>query len=192
MSNYNPYAPPQHDSNALGHVVGGVASWDGNLLTIPKQFSFPRVCLKCSSPEVMSRRTQKFAFTPLWARLLIVVCTPGALVAMLMTTKRATLELPLCDACHARWKKARLLNVMLLVAMLVGIFGMTLAGPALGGEAAGFVILSTILVLVVGLAIVMRKVVIPRTLQAKKIDDQLVTLVGVDPRAGEQVARGSA
>jgi len=192
LSNYNPYAPPQQDGSALGHVVGGVASWDGNLLIVPKQFSFPRVCLKCSSPQVMSRRTQKFAFTPMWARLLILVCTPGALVAMALTTKRATLELPLCDPCHARWKKARLVSVMLIVALLVFIFGIALAGPAIGGEAAGFVILLTIIGLVVGLAITMRKFVLPRTLQAKKIDDQQVTLVGVDARAGEQVARGSA
>ena len=191
MSDYNPYAAPQQDTEASAPRLGGAASWDGALLTVPKQFSFPRVCLKCASAEVMSRRTQKFAFTPTWARMLVVFCWPAAVVAMLVTTKRATLELPLCDPCHARWKQARSLSVVMLLVMLGGIFGLTFVTSLVGSEGAGLLVLLTVLVLVVALAIGMRKLVTPHTLQAKKVDDQSVTLVGVNARAGEQVARAS-
>jgi hypothetical protein len=145
--------------------------------------------LKCASPQVNTRRTQKFAFTPTWARMLVIFCWPGALLAMALTTKRATLELPLCDACHARWLKARNWNIALVASLFVGIFALTFAGAGGGSDEAGLIVAVGILVLVVGLAIGIRTLVRPHLVQAKKIDDSSVTLTNLDASAGEQVAR---
>jgi hypothetical protein len=190
LSNYNPYSPPQHDDDQR-YALGGNVSWDGKLLLVPKQFSFPRICLKCASPEVHSRRTQKFGFTPTWARLLVVVCWPAAVVAMALTTKRATLELPLCDPCHARWLTARKWSIALAIGIFVVIFGVAFGGAASGSESEGLLLPIAILVLVLGMAFGVNKLVRPHTLQAKKIEDVNVTLAGVNPTAGEQVARSS-
>lgn len=191
MSNFNPYAAPQQDTDAL-RLVGGSVTWDGKQLTVPKQYSFPRVCLKCASPEVHTRRTQKFAFTPTWARMLVVVCWPGALVAMLLTTKRATLELPLCNACHERWSQGRLITALAVVGMIVSAAGIGIASSALDQDTAAIAVPAVILAAAVALVVVLRKVTVPRMLQSPKIDDERVTLTGVDARAAEQIARASA
>ncbi len=191
MSNYNPYTPPVHDEDARGALFLGQARWDGAVLTISKQFSFPRVCLKCASPEVHTRRTQKFAFTPTWARMLVLVCWPGALIAMVLTTKRATLELPLCDPCHARWRQARTRGVLIGVLVFGAILASAFASGASGSEGAALLMLVLMLLLIVGLVVGLNKLVRPHLLQAKKIDDDQISLVGVHPAAGEQVARGA-
>jgi hypothetical protein len=191
LSNYNPYTPPAHDDDAPRYSPGGAVSWDGKLLRVPKQFSFPRVCLKCASPEVHSRRTQRFAFTPTWARLLILVCMLGALVAMALTTKRATLELPLCDACQARWRRARTLSVLMGLAAVASIVGVVVASAGSNSDEGPVAVALVIVVLVVAMAVAMRKLVSPRVLQAKHIDESYISLQGVHPVAGEQVAQRS-
>jgi hypothetical protein len=189
LSNYNPYTPPVHDDDARLPPLTGGASWDGTSLTVPKQFSFPRVCLKCGSHEVHTRRTQKFAFTPMWARLLVVVCWPGAVVAMLLTTKRATLELPLCDPCHTRWRQARTVGTVLMLLAVVGLLTAAFASGASHSEAAAGLLPLVTLVVIGVLALVVNKFVRPRILQAKKVDDERVTLNGVHPTAGQFVER---
>jgi hypothetical protein len=189
LSNYNPYAAPQQDAEHARFATGNV-TWDGKQLVVPKQYSFPRVCLKCASPEVHTRRTQKFAFTPMWARLMVLVCWMGALVAMAITTKRATLELPLCDPCHAKWKKARNLSIYTGLGLLVLIVGAVIVGGGVGGEAGLLALPVAILVGAVGYVVLVRKVVIPATLQSPKIDETYVTLAGVEPLAGQYVAGG--
>lgn len=190
MSNYNPYTPPQHD-DLERLLLPGRASWDGTQLIIPRQFSFPRVCLKCGSEAVNTRRTQRFAYTPMWARLLVLVCWPGAVVAMALTTKRITLELPLCDPCHARWQKARNLSIGMVIGLVVIILGSVFVTGGSRSEGAALVLPLLIILLVVGFALGMSKVIRPNVLQAKKIDDESVTLLGVHPAAGELVARVS-
>lgn len=188
MSNYNPYTPPVHDGDAGRPLVSGRASWDGTALTVPKQFSFPRMCLKCASPEVHTRRTQNFAFTPMWARLLVLVCWPGALIAMVLTTKRATLEVPLCDPCHARWRKARNAGILLAVGVVVGVVAASFVSGSSGSEAAALIFFAVLLLLVVGVVVGVNQLIRPHLLQAKKIDEDQVTLLGVHPTAGERVA----
>jgi hypothetical protein len=189
LSNYNPYTPPTHDDDAPRYLAWGGASWDGKLLRVPKQFSFPPICLKCASPEVRSRRTQKFAFTPTWSRLLILVCWMGALVAMALTTKRATLELPLCDACQARWRRARMWSIAMGLTVFALIFGAVVASAGSGSDEAQVLMAVAIFAFIVALVVGLRKLVHPHLLHAKHIDDSNITLAGVHPMAGEQVAR---
>jgi hypothetical protein len=171
-------------------LVSGDVSWDGKQLVIPKQYSFPRLCVKCASPEVHSRRTQKFAFTPMWARLMVLVCWMGALVAMAITTKRATLELPLCDPCHAKWTVARRAGIF----FGLGLFALVVVAAILGGnfgDGAGLVAVPVVVLIgAVTFVVLVRKVTIPATLQSPKIDQTHVTLTGVDPRAGQYIAGG--
>jgi hypothetical protein len=191
VSNYNPYAPPGHDDDAGRPPASGAGSWDGTSLVVPQRFEFPAVCLKCASSEVHRRRTQKFAFTPVWARLLVVVCWPGALLAMLLTTKRATLEIPLCEGCHARWRQARTWSALLGAVVLIMLLSVSFLGGTSGSEAGLLGVVVAMVVLIVASALAARKLIRPRMLQAKKVDDARVTLVGVHPRAGERVARAT-
>jgi hypothetical protein len=168
----------------------GSVIWDGKQLVVPKQYSFPRICLKCASPEVHSRRTQKFAFTPVWARMMVVFCTIGAVIAMLITTKRATLELPLCNPCQAKWTRARNIIIFASIGLIFLVVGAGFLSAVLDGDAGAFAMPVAILVGVVAVVVLIRKVSLPATLQSTKIDDTYVTLVGVEPRAAQYIASG--
>jgi len=185
LNQRDPYAPPRADDDGPSQLVDGVASWDGVRLLVPKRFRFPELCLKCGSTEIRSRRTQKFAFAPAWTSALFFLCLPAAALALLLTTQRATLELPLCDACHARWRRARVFGVLLGLGALLAIFGAAVLGFKLRSE---LPVIGAMLLLLVGLAVGMQKLVRPYLLQAKPIDQLSVTLLGVDPPTGAKVA----
>lgn len=189
MSNYNPYAAPQQDGD-LARFSSGSVTWDGKQLVVPKQYTFPRVCLKCASPEVHRRRTQKFAFTPVWARMMVLFCTLGALIAIAITTKRATLELPLCEPCHAKWTKARNVTIFASIGFVFLLVGAGILSSVVGADAGIFAMPVAILVGAIGIAVLIRKVNVPATLQSTKIDDTYITLVGVEPRAAQYIASG--
>lgn len=191
MSNYNPYAAPQQDGDVARFSTGSV-TWDGKQLVVPKQYTFPRVCLKCASPEVHRRRTQKFAFTPVWARMMVLFCWIGALIAMAITTKRATLELPLCEPCHAKWVRARNITIFASIGLIFLVVGAGILSGVVGEDAGMFAMPIAIVVGSIGLVVLIRKVSVPATLQSPKIDDTFVTLVGVEPRAGQYIAGGGA
>jgi hypothetical protein len=112
------------------------------------------------------------------------------LVATVLTTKRATLELPLCDACHARWRQARSRGVLLGIGTVVILVAASVATGINRSELAGLILLGAILVVIVALAFSVSRLIRPHVLSAKRIDDEHVTLLGVHPRAGERVARG--
>jgi hypothetical protein len=62
---------------------------------------------------------------------------------------------------------------------------------AVVGEDAGmFAMPLAILVGAIALVVLIRKVNVPATLQSPKIDDNYVTLTGVEPRAAQYIASG--
>lgn len=178
----NPYAAPAATTGATGiHYGAGAARLVGDVLVVRKDAALPAVCLKCGARDGVVYRPTNFQWTPVWARLMVVFCTlPGA-IAMLVTTKKAALAVPLCPSCNARWSAAKNATVAGVVAILLGVFGFQLVDDR---SLLGLALLVTITAFVVAMVGFVR----PRMLQVQKIDAQELELKGFHPGAAADIA----
>jgi hypothetical protein len=177
----NPYASPASSPGGGGTGTGGTARLQGDALVVSRDASLPSVCIKCGSHDGITRRDAKFQWTPMWARMLVLVCTPGALIAILVTTKRANLSVPLCVPCNQRWGQAATLLIVAILALVSPLALLMLSHDdpslALGGFGLGFVFF----------LVVMLAVVKPRMLQVNLIDDREIHLKGFHPEAAREI-----
>jgi uncharacterized membrane protein YeaQ/YmgE (transglycosylase-associated protein family) len=186
----NPYAPPTGaDAPAAAKKKkkkrgGYAARFAGADLVLSGGGELPSVCMKCGTHDGIMRRSAKLQWTPVWARFL-VFCVIGAVV-MLVTTKRATLDVPLCVPCNERWNAARGATVVAVVGLVAAFLWLRL-GPAETTKAA----LVALVVAIAGFIVVLVSFVKPRTLRATNITDSEITLRGVDPRAAQEIVDGS-
>jgi hypothetical protein len=179
----NPYEAPRPSAEgpSAGRARGKYyAALDGEKLVVQKDAELPSVCLKCGSHDGILRRKAKFQWTPVWARILVPFCWPAGLIAILATTKRGTLDVPLCGSCNARWSQAVGAIVVGVVALVAGIFAIR----AFDEPATGFIVFFVALAGFLGLAIGFAR---PRMLIADKIDEANLTLKGVDQGAAREV-----
>jgi hypothetical protein len=190
-STFDPYAPPQHLGefplgDKLGDQLG--ARIEGGYLVFNKNAALPDICLKCGARDGIVRRTQTFTYTPPWVFALLVFCNIGGLFAMLVTMKKAKLNLPLCAMCNRRWRAARFavgLSVALLVSPLIVFFA------AIDSPNAGPLMLLLLGIGLLSFIVVTATFVRPRMLRARSIDDTTIRLSGVDPNAALAIARPS-
>jgi hypothetical protein len=187
----NPYAPPGDPADTAEPGTKKKkkrgdyhAHLDGDVLVVGRDTAFPSVCIKCGSHQEIERRTTKFQWTPMWARM-SVLCAIVGLIAMLLTTKRAELQLPLCPRCNKRWTAAR--NA--LIAGVIALVG-SIVALRLGDDPQS--LLPLIGVAIVAFIVVAIAFVKPRMLQVRKIDDQVVELKGCHPGAAQEIAEGSS
>jgi hypothetical protein len=188
----NPYAPPQNDAvsgPAGSYAARGRAYVQGGCLIVEKEASLPDVCLKCGTTSSLTRRSQKFQYTPPWVIFLFLVCTLGGIIAFLMTIKRATLLLPLCGECDRRWTSAKWAVGLGIVGLVLSVF-LVIPLASISKDAVAFVPVLLILA-VVGFVVLMVAYVKPRMLQVKKIDDTTITLAGVPENAANAIAAAS-
>jgi tetrahydromethanopterin S-methyltransferase subunit C len=155
----------------------------GDLLVVSRDAELPSVCMKCGMRDEIVRRNVKFQWTPVWARFL-VFCLVGAII-MLVTTKRANLEVPLCVRCDAQWGTARTGTIVGVVALLAALVAMRVSDEH-GALALG--VLAVVLAAFVTFSVLYVR---PRMLQVKRIDDAELTLKGVAPAAAEYISGGS-
>ena len=192
----NPYAPPgdpaatdpgERERGKKKKKKRGAyhAHLDGEVLVVGRDTAFPSVCIKCGSHHGVERRSAKFQWTPMWARMSIVFCAIGGLVAMLITTKRAELQLPLCPACNKRWSAARNALIGGVVALLVSLVTLRLGDDPRS-------LLPLVAVVVVAFIVVAVAYVKPRMLQVRKIDDRFVELKNCHQGAAQEIAEGSS
>jgi hypothetical protein len=179
----NPYAAP--GAPVGSHGSGGSARLEGDVLVVTKDAAMPSVCIKCGTHDGIMRRQAKFQWTPVWARISIVLCTVGGLIAILVTTKRATLAVPLCVPCNQRWGQAVVALIVGIVALVGSVFLLTTGrdDPTLGFVGFGIAF--------VAFLVIMLAFVKPRMLQVDKIDDREVRLKGFHPGAGQEIANGT-
>jgi hypothetical protein len=189
----NPYAPPRAPA---GFAPAGPSGYgppprvQGDLVTIAKTYPLPPLCVKCARPDDLRGRTQQFAWFPRWTYLLVFIGLLPAVIVQAVLTKRATLNLPLCTSCNARWSQARLVRVLAFVVPIVVGLGLAFAGIAtnLGFLGViGFLLFFPGILAVIPIDLLMVK---PRTLRATFIDDQVVTLKGVSAQVLEVMQRG--
>lgn len=182
----NPYAPPQA---AVGYVVPGgpFAAWlEGDLLAVQKEAPLPDVCIQCASGEIAHRKRQQFVWHPPWVILLYLLSPIIGVIVALVVQKKGFLSLPFCGACHARRRAGIALAIAAVLALLGGIFGgiALLANdePLFGG-----------LLLVAGLAAVIAIAITNRGrfVRSKKVDDAMIWLAKIEPRAAEAIVRAA-
>jgi len=148
----------------------------------------PAVCMKCGSHDTVTREPKMFRWRPRWARYL-VVCGVG-LVVMLLTTVRASLEIPLCPKCYDRWSTARSVQVVSMIGMFVAFAVFTLISPQnMHDKRIGLaVFLATVAIYVAVNLTLMRK----RMLRASSLDEKEIGLLGVHPTAIEEIVAGGS
>jgi hypothetical protein len=174
----NPYSAPAAAPGYGAGVRSYFATMQGDVLVVQKQAALPPVCMKCGTQHDIQRRNAKFQWTPMWARMMVVFCTLGGAIAMLLTTKKAQLDVPLCAPCNARWGQAVAAIVGGIVALVLSIFGIGQLHEV------GGVLFFVVLAAFIGLMLAFVK---PRMLQVHKIDEQNVELKGVHPEAARAI-----
>lgn len=184
----NPYAPPS-DEAASGNKSNKrrrgryTARLAGESLVVSLDAALPAVCMKCGVRDEIVRRKVDFQWTPVWARFL-VFCAIGVII-MLVTRKRASLEVPLCVGCDKRWGAARTVAIVGAVALVAAFVLMRTSDEQ---RAIGLGLLLAAVVAFVATSIVYVR---PRVLQAKSIDAAEITLKGVAPAAAQAIVDGS-
>lgn len=154
----------------------------GDELTLHGSAELPAMCCKCGCLDSLQAPTRELTYRPGWSYLFFFLGVLPGFLAVALTSKSATLPVPLCPACEARWRSATVLRAMLLVAALGVGFG-TIAGGALLRSpevvAAGVAAFFTLPLLV---AVVLRITVVPRAMvTAAEITSHAVTLRGLSP-----------
>jgi hypothetical protein len=188
----NPYAPPGDPAETPDPGEPGKkkkkkrgeyrAHLDGDVLVLSRDARLPSVCMKCGSHQEIIQRPVKFQWTPPWARYL-AFCLIG-LIAILVTTKRAELAIPLCPRDNARWTAARNATIAGVVLLLGSFFAVRASDDPSP-------YLPVVLVAVVAFVVLAIVFVRPRMLQVRKIDEQVIELKGCHPGAAQEIAEGS-
>lgn len=191
MQPHNPYAPPQHQPPHQGMPYapppgGFFARLDGKNLVLAKTAYLPDVCVKCAAQQPIIRKRRNFVFIPWYGRFFGVI-------GMLITQKKATMDLPLCPACAQRAFKA-VLTMWLVAGGLFALgLAMIVAGAATDTDALAVIgVLFFLSVLVVPLVLYFAwaiKHVLP---QAVNIDDQTITLARIDPNAAQHILHAAS
>lgn len=180
----NPYAPPQAMGGAYAPAAAGpfVAWMEGANLVVQKEAPLPDACMKCGASSIVERRNQRFVFTPPWVIVIFLVSPIIGAVVALIVQKKGRLHLPLCAEHARRWKQGILFMWLgvgwLIVAMILGAIALGNELP----EAGVPLFISSFVGIIV--AAVMNK---DRFLRAKKIDEQTISLSGVDPNAAQAI-----
>jgi ribosomal protein L40E len=161
---------------------GYSARLEGAALVLSHDAPLPAVCMKCGAHDDITRRDVVFSWTPAWVRFL-VFCGVGLFLRLLMRA-RASLVIPLCARCNARWSAARsatIAAVVLLVGALVAarVLGVsTLARGLVLGAVAALVLVRLVFVR-------------PRVLQVHHLDENAISFKGVNPEAAKEILEGA-
>jgi len=190
---YNPYAPPQpqYPQAQAPQPYGapppgwGVPAYQivGTNLVAMSGAPLPDVCLKCGARANLVRKRKRFQWVPQWTYVLLVLSLLFGAIAMAIMQKRGTLDIPLCEPCKSRWTHAT-------VAIVLTVLGILLVLP-LGGvmvavlpeDVAPLIAILFVLAWLVAVVIVSRVYVRARTVWAKRIENNYITVAGVHPEA---------
>lgn len=140
----------------------------------------PLVCMKCGAHEGVARRPSSFSWSPLWVWMLMF-CAIG-LIARLLLSKTADVAVPLCAPCNARWTAAR--NVRIATLALLGGAFVFMIRPSDDPRVLPLSIFAGAVTLYVVVALLFVR---PRTLRAKRIDDEEVLLSAVHEEAAREI-----
>jgi hypothetical protein len=187
---YNPYAPPAVPVGGPAYPqgpTGPIGTIQGDRIVLPNGVPLPPLCFKCGTPGPVTFKRQKFAWSPEWIFVTVLVSWIIGLVLLLALQKRSEFHIPLCDACVARWKRANLYAVLagLSIAPLLTI--PLVVGPLIDDSITGIATLlgfvAWLVLLVVVLLLRKKAIVYPR-----RIDAHYSWLGGVHPNTMHALA----
>ena len=142
----------------------------------------PAVCMKCGSHDGVTREPKMFHWRPIWSRYLLV-CGIGLFI-MMLTTVRASLEIPLCPKCYARWSTGRAVQVGGMVLIVAALAAFTLIPADLGAKRIG---LAAFLATIAAYVAINTTFVRKRMLRPSAIDEKEIGLLGVHPTAIDEI-----
>ncbi|HEX8796209.1 MAG TPA: hypothetical protein VF765_34905 [Polyangiaceae bacterium] len=184
----NPYAAPQAQAVPANYAQGPTgARIEGDTLVVANGMTFPPVCTKCGNTQGIEWHNQKFVYTPFWAWYVL------GWIGYLIFTKRSRFAIPVCQPCHAQWKKWNLLlGLSVLPLFLLGALCAAIASAVDdSGAIVGITFMVGIFACLAALVVVAimraKKVVL-----ARKIDSSFTWLRGVHPNVVQMIGSGAA
>ena len=174
----NPYAPPK--TNDLSAPIISSVYISGKALVIPKDFTFPTICIKTGETEnLVPLRKRRLSWCPPLMVILIVAPLIFILVAIFFQ-KRGLIHYQLSKKVARKRRNALWINWLLLFAYILFTFVSVTSkkeGIPLFGIA-GVVLLFTSLI---------RAVIAGRFLRAEKIDKLHIHLLGIPPEVQRRI-----
>src|SRR6188474_1902028 len=172
----NPYEAPK--SAGLLSATLAQISYDGKALKIPKDFTFPPICIKTGeTTDLGPQQTRKLSwFPPLVAVLIIFGLIPFLLVALLVS-KKGEIRFQVSNEVARKRRKAVLRNWGLFLLSIV-LFGLAIAqsSPILAWGGTLFFLAA----LVFGMAT-------SRYINVKSIDKTHIWLLGIPQHVAEKL-----
>jgi hypothetical protein len=135
----NPFEAPQVSASSSAADPDKLYVRDG-VVFAPIVAALPQMCAACGSLDVSKTDAEKLAWSPLWARMTILLSPIVAIAAILFTRKTATLTVSLCQADVQRIQRKTQLGWAGLLVGLVLIVGSVLYVDSL--DQAFFVVLA--------------------------------------------------
>ncbi len=140
----------------------------------------PDVCM-CCGEEATTTTTKNMSWCPPWVGVLVLVAVPVYLVVMLIMTKRAKVQVPLCEDHKGHWFNRHLIvwGSFALVALLgLAIFIMMMALPREHTDRIGpFACIGGLVLFIAWLVVLI--VCQSTAIRPKEITDDDITLQGV-------------
>lgn len=127
----NPFEAPQTPVSSQEPDPDKLYVRDG-VVFAPIAAALPAMCAKCGSPDVEKTADEAFSWSPLWARMTILLSPLVAIAAILLTRKKATLTVSLCAAHVSRVQLFTRIGWAFLLAGVGLIVGATLLVEDLG------------------------------------------------------------
>jgi hypothetical protein len=181
-------------------------------LVVARDAALPDVCIKCGATAALTRKKQRFHYTPPWAfavfGLIGFVGFPDPTLAMLgsfapliglslllATTRKGELQIALCAGCKRRWTAAMIVlalaalapfvGLLALIASIVRFFQAAPGSSLFVGVGVGTVV--TLCVSLLAPVFAHTAYAAPRLLGVKRIDARTITLSRVHPDAVARV-----
>jgi hypothetical protein len=153
--------------------------------------ALPDMCACCGEPSAVIK-TRNMSWFPPWVSFLILAGWLPYLILVLVLTKRATVQVPLCEQHQGHWFNRYLLTWVSFLIMLMVAIGMVAAAASLQPrgreEFVGFAALGALLLFI--LWIVMVIVVWNTVICPKEITDHEIVLQGVSEAFVDAVEEG--
>jgi hypothetical protein len=140
----------------------------------------PDVCMCCGEESTVTKK-KNMSWCPPWVGFLILVAWPVWLIVMILMTKRATLQAPLCDQHKNHWLIRTLIvagsGVLFALMAVLGFIGFAVLDPRVGEQFGWIGCLGGIGLFVTWIIIL---IVCQNTaIRPKEITDDEITLQGV-------------
>lgn len=90
--------------------------------TAVSEFDLPRVCVATGATEGVTYQKVTFTFVPMWARLSVAFCGLIGVVLMMLNTRRVEAEIPFTQEAFARYKRARVIPLAIILGGLALMF----------------------------------------------------------------------